>query len=286
MSLSNVLNVINEQQISKPAKGADNVLKKELQSRRLKQSRLQKPWVQGKKFSPSMITYSYCRRAKIGQMAGKLKLYYDVAAPSQQTIFDLGNIYHDLLQLYFWNTRMLKGTYECYRCPDDANTFDNLIAPKKCPNGHSRKYMAYKEVQMEKGLIKGRCDGILVLPDGEELVDIKSISNRSGDSGPMELCFEDLDTQGPKHFHLVQIMLYMWMSDIHKGHLYYISKNKGKQKSFTVDYDYSLIKPYLDEVTRLERLANKLQGGLLMPEDLPTPCGKKDCKCDEILARA
>lgn len=284
MGLTKLLNTFTEIETTKHVSPAgQDELKKVIQSRRLKQSRAKKPWVQGKTFSPSSLTFSYCRRAKVAQLAGKHKLYYEVASPALQTVFDLGNLYHDLLSQYFWSIGLLKGSYECYKCD---KIYHELVAPKKCPEGHSSKFMVYKEVKMtnEKFLLSGRADGILAFDHGDELVDVKSISNKGFPVNDREFVYEDLDVQGPKEAHIVQLMLYMFMSDIHTGHLLYISKNKGKIKTFKFEYDPKVLDPYLKEIDYLILLAEKWKAGKIEAEDLPVPCGKKDCDCHLILS--
>lgn len=292
MSLSSILETFNDQKkVEAPSipkiveKDKDGVsLKAVLQKHRAKLLREKPLSRQGKSFSPSSLTWSYCRRLKVAQLAGKAEIFYDKVAPAQQTIFDMGNLMHDLVQGYFWEIGILKGTFKCIKC---NKNYDELLAPKECPKGHPSKYMLYREVKMknEQYSLNGRCDGILAIENEEHLVDIKSISNRGTSSGPNEFCFEDLDEKGPKHDHIVQVTLYMFMSGIHKGHLLYISKNKGRIKTFSIPYNENILRPYFNEIIYLKELAEKLKAGELTAAEMPIPCGRDTCSCEQILSK-
>lgn len=256
-------------------------LKGVLQRGRLKKMRETAPGRQGVTFSPSMITYNFCRRMKVAQMAGLATLYYDKARPSDQTVMDMGNSLHDLVQGYFWDIGILEGNFKCLKC--DKHYY--AVSPTTCPSGiksHKRLALVYKEVQLEKDLIRGRCDGILQIEGEKHIMDIKSIQNKTLKTVDRQFTFEDLDTKGPKEAHQVQLMFYMWMSGIYRGHLLYIAKNNGQIKTFEIPYNFDLIKPYLREVEYLANTATQLKLGYKV--QLPAPCGREDCKCDEILS--
>lgn len=259
-----------------------------LQRGRLKIVREKPPIRQGTSFSPSTITYSYCRRLKVGQMAGLVEIHYEKARPSLQITFDMGNALHELIQGYFWDIGILKGTYKCLKCD---KRYHDVVSPLVCPSGkstHTRKHLKYKEVYLRSTTpdlpISGRCDGILVIDGGLHLMDIKSIKSRTLKSSEREFCFEDLDLQGPKRDHIVQLNLYLWMAGLEKGHLFYISKNDGKIKTFAIPYTPELLEPYFREIRYLVSTAKALKEG--KKPELPEPCGRETCPCDEILSVA
>lgn len=237
---------------------------------------------QGVSFSPSTVTWNYCRRIKVVQLAGKTDLYYEKAPPSRQTNFDLGNIIHDLVQRWFWDIGVLRGAFKCSVCKE---LFKDLLAPKRCPKcDASSKYMKYKEVFVEnkRYKLRGRMDGILEIDDKyAPIVDIKSIAAKTPKSSGMQFCFEDLEN-GPKHEHVVQLNLYMFMSDRKEGHLLYFCKNDGRIKTFCIPYDKKLIEPYLKEIDHLIKLSEKYKKGKLKINELPAPCGRKDCPCESF----
>lgn len=290
MSLTSLLNsfveeheVVIEEAKPKIKKKEGISLKGVLQRGRLKHIKERKPSRQGVTFSPSTLTWSFCRRLKVGQMAGLTDIYYDKPRPSDEIRMDLGNHIHEMFQDYFWDIKILKGTYKCLKCD---KLYHDLISPESCPSGiasHKKSHMKYKEVIMasDKLPIRGRCDGILIIDGEEHIVDIKSIQNRTPKTNDRQFTFEDLETQGPKEAHKVQLMLYMWMSGIKRGHLLYFGINNCQQKTFEVKYDEDLIKPYLDEVEALFALAQNLKQGKRV--ELPAPCGRESCRCDEIL---
>lgn len=238
---------------------------------------------QGITFSPSTVTYSYCRRAKVAQMAGKTDLWYERAAPALQTTFDMGNMIHDLIQGYFWDIGVLEGTYKCIKCDE---LFHGLIAPQECPSGkygHGKKYLKYKEIKVEseKYYLRGRMDCILrVEPEKQRIADIKSIQARTIKTPQQAFCFEDLDERGPKPDHVVQLNLYYEMSGIYEGDLLYFNKNTGQIKTFSIPYDKTVIQPYLNEILHLVQLAEHWKKGELEKKDLPVCCGRKDCPCE------
>lgn len=260
-------------------------LKGVLQRGRIKLGKDKKLRPRGLNFTPSTITYGYCRRAKIGQLAGLFTIWQDKFPPSQQTTFDLGHAIHDIFQGYFWDIGQLRGDFECLKCD---KIYKDLLSPKVCPSGiesHKRKHLRYREVIAKNShfLISGRCDGIIDI-DGElHILDIKSIQNRTMSMSEMAFCFEDLDRNGPKADHIVQLTFYMWILEIHRGHLLYVGKNDGKIKSFAIPFNEALLTPYLQEIEWLQEQALKLKYGKI--EELPPPCGDDKCSCHTILKK-
>lgn len=262
-------------------KDADGIsLKGVLQRGRLKLGRAKSPRPQGISFRPSGITYGFCERLKIGQLAGLVTIYDKPPAPRLQLVFDVGHAYHNIIQDYFWQIGILKGTYRCSKC---EKSYDDLVSPTECPSGkvsHNRA-LKYREVQLKAPdyLISGRCDGILVIEDEEHIMDIKTIANRTMTTSERQVCFEDLDQ--PKADHVVQLNLYMWMAKIYKGHLFYVAKNDHKIKSFAVPFQRTVIEPHLFRIREMIIKADQLKDGTL--KELPTPCGDDKCLCHTIL---
>lgn len=256
-----------------------------LQRQRLRLGRAKKPRPQSLTFSPSSITYNLCHRAKIAQMAGLTTLYSEVPTPKLQLRFDMGHAVHDVFQNYFWSCNMLEGYFRCIKCEKDFWA----RSPEKCPfrKTHERRHLKFREIPLveQDYLISGRADGIVWLEVGKDkeekhLMDIKSIQNRLPTHPPTSLCFEDLDQAGPKEDHVIQLMIYMWISGIHKGHLLYVSLQTLQQKSFYIEYDRDRIAPILSEIQDITIAAEKLKNGEL--KELPAPCAKKDCPCETI----
>lgn len=257
-------------------------LKGVLQRGRLKLQRERRHrWIR-ENFSPSMLTYNYCRRLKIGLLAGVIEPVSETVRPSEQIVLDMGSALHEVVQGYFWEIGLLKGTYKCLQCD---KLYHDLIAPNTCPQGHKKRSLRYKEIILrnEAYKISGRSDGIIVIDSEEHIMDIKTIQNRLITSQARQICFEDLDKLGPKSDHITQLMFYMWMSKIHNGHLLYIARNTGQIKSFAVPYDFAIIEPYLVEIVSLINTANDLKQG--KPVELPVVCGREACPCDTVISR-
>lgn len=262
-------------------KDADGIsLKGVLQRGRIRLGKERRPYPKGVSFRPSDLTFNYCKRIKIAQLAGLVDLFDPKPTPRQQLVFDVGHAYHDIIQRYFWDIGQLKGTYKCKLCD---KFYHDLVSPTQCPEGHERKWMKYKEVvyRDEQLLINGRADGIIVIEGEDHLLDIKSIANRTVKTPEQQFCFEDLEHSGPKPEHVVQIMLYMYMSGIHKGHLFYVGKNNQQIKTYAIPYDYSVLAPYLQDIRSLIRKAAALKQGHQV--ELPEPCSRKDCTCEDFL---
>lgn len=289
MGLAKLLMTFNEEKVVVEKNGkyvekdVDGIsLKGVLQRGRLKLSKKGMPVPQGLTFSPSSITYNYCRRAKIGQLARVVDLYYDKPRPALQVTFDMGHAIHDIFQGYFWDLGILKGSFHCLKCD---KTYDNLQAPQSCPSGkvtHTRKHLIYKEVKATnvQYLISGRCDGILDIEGENHVLDIKSIANRTPDMQDRGFCFEDLAKKGPKPEHVVQLTFYMWILQIPRGHLLYVSKNKQQIKSFAIPYNESIIEPYLSEIKEIISKAQTLKEGKKV--ELPKPCDDENCPCAQV----
>lgn len=285
MSLSNLLNTFaDEKEVVKEegklvAKDKELVsLKGVLQRGRLRLGREKSPYPKSLNFSPSSITYTYCRRAKIGQLAGLMVLQDPVPPPKLQLTFDLGHAIHDIFQGYFWDIGILEGDFECLSCGWKGYLSPG---PTKCPAcNKGRRYLRYCEIQLrnEEYGIKGRSDGILTIDEERHIVDIKSIAGRTLKTSEMQTCFEDLD--GPKEDHVVQLTLYMWMAKLTMGHLLYMNKADGMIKSYAVPYDYKVIEPYLNEIRYLKETAAKLKSGERV--ELPTPCAQAACACENV----
>lgn len=256
-------------------------LKGVLQQGSLKVMRTKSPWRAGKTFRPSGITYSYCRRLKVAQLAGLVEIYDEPKKPKEQLRLDIGSAIHDIIQNRFWDIGILKGSFKCIKC---GKIYHDQVSPTICPSGmasHTRECLSYKEVIYKNAeyQISGRSDGIIVVPP-EELMDIKSIQNRLPSMTERQFCFEDLETKGPKFDHVVQLMLYEWMSEIHMGHLMYVSMNSPTIKTFAIPFDYKVIEPYLVEIKNLIAAAELLKAGK-RPE-MPITCGRADCPCEQF----
>lgn len=258
-----------------------------LQRQRLRLNKKLKPRPQSHSFSPSTITYNLCPRAKIAQLAGKATLYNDIPTPKLRFRFDLGHAIHEIIQNYYWDCNMLEGTFSCERCGAKFWARSPLTCPE-CIDA-KRKQLKFEEIVLkdEKYRISGRCDGYVWVETGKNkeekhIQDIKSIQNRLPSMPEQAWCFEDLDERGPKPDHVAQLTLYMYISGVHHGHLLYVSTNSQQIKSFYVPYDEAVIQPYLNEISSIIDAAERWKSGEEI--ELPAPCSKKDCPCEEIVA--
>lgn len=291
MSLSNILKTFSDEKAiveTEPLRfeerDKDGVsLKGVLQRGRLKLSREVKPRRQGATFRPSSITYGFCERLKVGQLAGLIEIEDSIPTPKLQLIFDIGNAIHDIIQGYFWDIGILKGSFECLKC---NKTYHNQTAPTVCPSGrktHKRKHFRYKEIQLRNRQyrISGRCDGFLDIEGQDHIFDIKSIANRQINTPQQQTCFEDLDQ--PKEAHVIQLQLYLWMADIEQGHLLYVGKNNHQIKSFAISKELETISPILKKISSLLKMSEQIKNG--KPTILPECCGDEKCQCHLVLGK-
>src|SRR4051812_26470934 len=257
-------------------------LKGVLQRGRLRLRKEKKLARHGLGFRPSGITYHFCRRLKVGQLAGLLDIWDESPRPALQFAFDVGHAYHNIIQGYFWDIGVLRGDFYCIKCD---KVYKDLLSPARCPERkkNSRSVLAYREVQAthDEYKIRGRCDGILELDGEYHIMDIKSIMNRQSTTPQQSFCFEDLEVHGPKEDHIIQLTLYMWILNITKGHLLYAAKNDHKIKTYAIPYDYDIIAPYLEDIKSLLQTAKRLSEGERV--QLPEPCGRADCPCETVI---
>lgn len=267
----------------KPKKAKEEVsLAGILQRSRVKYKKTKKARPGSLNFNPSQITFGLCHRAKVAQQLGIHTIWVDPPAPKLELTFDIGHGIHDSIQGYFWKCGLLEGDFRCTKC--DKTWWD--VSPKECPfvKSHGRRFLEYREIPLadEEYHIVGRADGLILLEPGSEekhLMDVKSIANRMPNSSDRQVCYEDLIEEA-KLAHIIQLNFYMRMSGVHKGHLLYVAKNTSQIKSFYVEYDEELIQPYLDEIKMLLEWVEDLKSG--KRKDLPQPCSRKDCNCEEI----
>lgn len=258
-----------------------------LQRERLKQKKAKNKRPASNYFNPSLVTYGYCRRSKVGQLLGLHQPLVDLPTPKEQLMFDMGHKIHDIIQGYFWDVGMLEGEFRCRQCKETWYAVSPEACPKR-PVTHGRKFMDFREISLKNDefQMRGRADGIVLLEVEKEierhLMDIKSIANRLPTSSERQFCFEDLK-DGPKQDHVVQLNFYMWMSGIHKGHLFYVAKNSHQIKSFYLEHDYGIIEGYLDDIRITLDWTEDIRQG--KRGDLPETCSRKDCDCENLILR-
>lgn len=292
MSLTQILKTFDdEKEIVKVAPNkykevdkGEPCLKGILQRARLKKTKEKAHIPRGVSFAPHAATFPFCKRAKVGQLAGFIQLYYEKQTPATQTGMDIGTSLHNQVQDYFWDVGLLKGTFECLKCD---KKYDNVVSPNTCPSGkktHTRKHLIFREVIASNPtyLLYGRSDGLLVI-EGEPVLEIKSLPVRPAkNANDFQFYFDYLDERGPKEDHIIQLQLYLFMLDKDAGHLFYICKNDGRIKTFYIRRDNSIIESFLNEITYLNELAVKLKAGekVLLPEC----CGNDKCSCHLIIS--
>lgn len=258
-----------------------------LQRERLRRKRSKGKRPASQYFNPSLVTYGYCRRSKVAQQLGLHTPMVDLPTPKEQLMFDMGHKIHDIIQGYFWECGMLEGEFRCNQCKETWYTTSPEACPK-VPLTHRNKFMEFREVTLKNDEYKmrGRADGIIKLEVEKQierhLMDIKSIANRLPSSSEKQFCFEDLK-DGPKQDHVVQLNFYMWMSEIHQGHLFYVAKNTHQIKSFYLEHDFSIIAGYLEDIKITLDWAEAIRSK--ERTDLPQPCSRKDCDCEHIVLR-
>lgn len=287
--LSFLLRSFSEEDTPAAKKKEEISLTGALQRKRLKLSRAKGPREASLNFSPYNVGYGFCMRERVAQLAGYHKILIKPPTPKEQLIFDVGKHYHTLIQKYFWKCNMLEGMWRCNKCEKPTWW---ARSPDKCKDcGAPSYHLEYREVFLsnEHYRMVGRSDGILYLEvnkkEERHLVDIKSISNKGAQQNHLDprVFFEDLDEQGPIQHHVIQLMCYQYMSDIHDGHLLYVGKNGHQMKSFHIQYNESVLSPYLESIQEAIQWANDLK--YARRPDLPAPCDRKKCECEKIITR-
>lgn len=167
-------------------------------------------------------------------------------------VCDNGNAFHDRMQKILSVQGILRGWWKCRRCGEitgpefeKEGSVIGIFCPEKCKCIKSncidkrRKYdlFDYEEISLKsdpKYNFAGHCDGIVELetgnPDSRWVIDFKSIKTEK---------FAFL--KEPDEKYKTQIMIYMWLTGVHKSFLYYENKNDHTIAEIPIRYNQSVI---------------------------------------------
>ena len=196
----------------------------------------------------------------------------------------VGTGIHDQMQKTLYEMGILEGVYECPSCKHEFWA----TSPKDiCPNCSQKfkdwRYINFKEVPIQVGLIRGHADGILNQQGTRFLLELKSIKNV--DRPNARYGYECITTK-PMDDHFIQTQLYLsgWfeiakkaplgeeytvddagkvsseklegpvydgariIGPINQGIIEYVAKNSSEKKSFLVKRNQAAIQFLLDEM--------------------------------------
>ena len=169
--------------------------------------------------------------------------------PKTYRVFEAGHAHHYRMQSHFAQMGILRGYWKCRLCSKVHGT-DNKIGifcPEDCEcketikkidpnfNGLKRKSLdlfEYEEILLkdDEYNFKGHCDGIIELvkdtPKERYVIDFKTVKAEK---------FAFL--REPDNVYVVQINIYMWLSGVKKGIIFYEEKNSHELKEFRVNYN-------------------------------------------------
>jgi len=121
------------------------------------------------------------------------------------------------------------------------------------------------ELSLENELIKGRCDGVIVINNEPYVLEIKSINS---------FAFKKLES--PKAEHLKQLMLYLHYFKINKGIFLYENKDSQELKEFVVNYNPDIAESVIKEFRILKHM---IENDILPP--IPLRIEEWECRfCD------
>lgn len=201
-----------------------------------------------KHFHPS--AFGGCLRKMAFQYHSETNSKFKIDEPIDvkfMRICDTGHAYHYRMQKDLADMGILRGWWKCKSCGKVLGKEEELgiFLPDICeciknPKKDKRRKTSlfeYEEVFLESEEqynFKGNCDGILELDPGDPttryVIDFKSISENG---------FSYL--RRPDHKYIVQITIYMWLTGIKKGIIFYEDKNKHQLREFLVPYDKDFV---------------------------------------------
>jgi hypothetical protein len=173
--------------------------------------------------------------------------------PKLQRVFQNGHFMHDRWKDYLEKTNSLLGRWECKNWAvhlDQPRIFGldspiGCLKPKTCECGNSK--FTYKEISVfdVETLWGGHVDAIVDLQllhdfyDYKEevleserylIVDFKSMNS-----------FQFKKLEDPLTKHIIQMQIYMYITDIKNAKLIYENKDSQETKEFLVKFDYGLM---------------------------------------------
>ena len=219
--------------------------------------------------SRSTRGYSHFHPSAFGGCIRKMALQYysefydnfkveEPIDPKFIRICDAGHAYHFRMQNDLAEMGILRGYWKCKSC-GKIHGKENKIGifmPEKCDcldEKDKRKNLSlfeYEEVFLQsdpKYNFKGNCDGIVELekgnPDSRYIIDFKSIKSRR---------FGFLKENDIKY--KTQIMIYMWLTGVHKSIIFYEDKDVHVLKELPVEYDEEEVQRIKDKAVKLKKI--------------------------------
>lgn len=208
------------------------------------------------KFHPSSI--GYCTRKTVYVMSG-----YPGAelSPQSLSIFENGHSFHNRMEHWFDKAGILIAP-ELPIKNDELNISGRTDAVINNPN--STKYQYLREVT----LVDFNDKVIYTGPDNEiALVELKSINYKG---------FNRVRNEGPKEEHVAQLQLYMFLTGIHHGIIFYENKNDQETLEFWIEYDPVLVAKLIDKI----KVINAHVAGGTVPDREGTRSSFKCRYCD------
>lgn len=197
--------------------------------------------------------------------------------PQKERVFDAGHVHHDRMQDHFAQMGILRG---CWRSKLSGKIYGRdekigIFRPSSLKeigeehllkDGDTRsihELFEYVEITLENKEynFKGHCDGIVELeignPDSRYVVDFKTTRTEK---------YEILSTRSrrPDAEYITQITIYMWLSGVHKGIIFYEDKNCHDLLEFHVNYSE-------DRVLQIKKTAKKLLSFIEKKQIPPVP---------------
>ena len=117
------------------------------------------------------------------------------------------------------------------------------------------------ELALENELVRGRCDGIVVINNEPHVLELKSINS---------FAFKRLE--GPKPEHIKQLMLYLHYFHINNGIFLYENKDTQELKEFMIKYDAKMAESLIQDFQALKHMIEKD----ILP---PVPLGLEEWEC-------
>lgn len=205
-------------------------------------------------------------------------------------IFDEGHYIHDKWQKRLRDMGDLWGNWECDYC---GRIYKDCLNPYKCDDC-PRFTFTYKEIPLRNDalLISGHADG--GVPRLKSLIEIKSVgvgtarieapdifkANSEGQKIDLTGLWRDIKEPFPAHVRQGQLYLYLCQEtdfedeEIEFNQIIFLYESKFNQgaKEFVVKYDYTAIKPLIEQI---EEIVSGLENGT--PVNCPFG-GCKDCE--------
>jgi len=203
--------------------------------------------------------YSYFHPSAFGDCSRKLCYqYYEEKNPGEfmpekaiephfMRICDAGHAFHNRMQESYARMGILRGYWQCRACGEikgkeisEPGNSIGILLPDYCDCKRDPKdkrkgvdLFEYREIRLaseKKYNLQGNTDGIIELergnPETRWVVDFKTInSNR----------FSTLEA--PEDKYVVQVMIYMWLTGVHKSVIHYEEKDRHQVKEFIVPFD-------------------------------------------------